>query len=159
MVMSFVVRTQGDPLALAPAVRTRIGTVDMTAPVGAIRSVESYLDAGQTALLQFVSAILGVVALVALVTAGTGVYALTAHGVSRGLATSMAVLRTAVAVGVGAAAGLVIWNKLGSVIAEFLTSLTVTPSDPVTVAGACGVVAIASLVACLAAVRHPRVVR
>jgi hypothetical protein len=71
----------------------------------------------------------------------------------------MAGLRTAVAVGVGAAAGLVIWHKLGSVIAEFLTSLTVTPSDPVTVAGTCGVVAIASLVACLAAVRRPRVVR
>ncbi len=82
MVMSFIVRTQGDPLALGPAVRARVGKVDVTAPVAAIRSVESYLDAGQTALLQFVSAILGMVALVALVIAVPGVYALTAHGVA-----------------------------------------------------------------------------
>jgi putative ABC transport system permease protein len=159
MVMSFIVRTEGDPLALGPAVRARIGTVDMTAPVAAIRSVESYLDAGQTALLQFVSAILGVVALVALVIAVSGVYALTAHGVSRHRRSTMVVLRVAMAVVIGATVGLVVWNKLGSVIAGFLTSLTVTPSDPVTLVGTGAVVATAAIVACLAAARRPKTAR
>jgi putative ABC transport system permease protein len=159
MVMSFLLRTQGDPLAIGPAVRTRVGTVDMTAPVTAIRTVESYLDAGQTALLQFVAAILGVFAIVALVIAVTGVYALTAHGVSRRRSLVLVVLRAIVAVIAGAAVGFVIWNKLGETIASFLTNLTVTPSDPVTLAWAFGLLAVASLLACLVAALRPRTVR
>jgi predicted permease len=159
MVMSFLLRTQGDPLAIGPAVRARVGTVDMTAPVTAIRTVESYLDAGQTALLQFVAAILGVFAIVALVIAVTGVYALTAHGVSRRRSRVLVVLRAIVAVVAGATVGFVIWSKLGETIASFLTNLTVTPSDPVTLAWACGLLGAASLVACLVPVFRARTVR
>ena len=52
-VMSFIVRTAGDPLALGDAVRAQVGKVDATTPVASIRTVESYLNAGQTALLQY----------------------------------------------------------------------------------------------------------
>jgi predicted permease len=159
MVMSFVVRTQGDPLALGPALRARVGTVDMAAPVAAIRTVESYLNAGQTGLLRFVAALIGVFAVVALVIAMCGVYGFTAYGVSLRRSTALVVLGAAVAVVVGAAAGLAVWNKLGSVIASFLTNLTVTPSDAVTLAGACGVLAIAALLACLVPALRARTAR
>ena len=59
--------TSGDPLALGDAVRAQVGKVDATTPVASIRTVESYLNAGQTALLQYGETLLGIVALVALV--------------------------------------------------------------------------------------------
>ena len=75
-VMSFIVRTSGDPLALGDAVRAQVGKIDPTTPVASIKTVESYLNAGQTVLLQFVEMLLGIFALVALVSCAAGVYAL-----------------------------------------------------------------------------------
>ena len=69
-VMSFIIRTSGgDPLALADEVRAQVGKVDATTPVASIRTVESYLNAGQTALLQYGETLLGIFALVATIRA------------------------------------------------------------------------------------------
>jgi hypothetical protein len=46
-VMSFIVRTTGDPLALSGARRAARRQVDVTTPVASIRTVESYLNAGR----------------------------------------------------------------------------------------------------------------
>ena len=81
-VMSFIVRTTGDspvrtagdPLALGGAVRELVGKVDVTTPVTSIRTVESYLNDGQVKLLQFAATLLGIFALVALVTGAAGIY-------------------------------------------------------------------------------------
>jgi hypothetical protein len=146
-VMSFIVRTTGDPLALAEAVQALVSKVDVTTPVTSIRTVESYLNAGQVRLLQFAATILGVFALVALVACGVGAYSLTSYGVTQ--RRTVQALQAVAAVVIGVAVGFIVWRRLGSVIESFLTNLTVTPSDlfPLVVIGG-GLLATA-LVACL----------
>ncbi len=145
-VMSFIVRTSGDPLALRDAVRTQVGKVDATTPVASIRTVESYLNAGQTALLQYGETLLGIFALVALVAGAVGVYALTAYGVAHRQSVLAVGLFVAAAVVIGAAAGWAGWMRLASVIASFLTNLTVTPSDPMPLVVTGGIVLVTALV-------------
>lgn len=146
MVMTFVARTTGDPLALGDEVRALVGAVDTTTPVTSIRTVESYLNAGQVLLLQFAAALLGVFALVGLVMAAAGIYALTSYGVAQQRARLTLVLRAAAVVVLGVVAGRDIWLRLGSVIEGFLTNITVTPSDPTTLAVAGTVLLIAAII-------------
>ena len=144
--MSFIVRTSGDPLALGDAVRAQVGKVDATTPVASIRTVESYLNAGQTALLQYGETLLGIFALVALVAGAVGVYALTAYGVAHRQSVLALGLFVVAAVVIGAAAGWAGWMRLASVIASFLTNLTVTPSDPMPLVVTGGVILVTALV-------------
>jgi len=129
-IMSFIVRTSGDPLALSDAVRAQVGKVDATTPVASIRTVESYLNAGQTALLQYGESLLGIFAIVALVAGAIGVYALTAYGVAHRQSVLAVGLFVMAAVAIGAAAGWAGWMRIASVIESFLTNLTVAPADP-----------------------------
>ncbi len=145
-VMSFIVRTSGDPLALGDAVRAQVGKVDATTPVASIRTVESYLNAGQTALLQYGETLLGIFALVALVAGAVGVYALTAYGVAHRQPVLALGLFVVAAVVIGAAAGWAGWMRLADVIASFLTNLTVTPSDPMPLVVTGGIILVTALV-------------
>jgi putative ABC transport system permease protein len=145
-VMSFIVRTSGDPLALGDAVRAQVGKVDATTPVASIRTVESYLNAGQTALLQYGETLLGIFALVALVAGSVSVYALTAYGVAHRQSALTLGLFVVAAVVIGAAAGWAGWMRLADVIASFLTNLTVTPSDPMPLAVTGGIILVTALV-------------
>jgi len=149
-VMSFIVRTPGDPLALGDAVRAQVGKVDATTPVASIRTVESYLNAGQTALLQYAETLLGIFALVALVATAVGVYAFTAHGIAHRQSIRVLGLFVVAAVAIGVAAGWAGWMRLASVIASFLTNLEVTPSDPMPLVVTGGGILIAALVVFLA---------
>jgi putative ABC transport system permease protein len=144
-VMSFIVRTPGDPLALGDAVRAQVGKVDATTPVASIRTVESYLNAGQTALLQYGETLLGIVAVVVLVASAVGVYALTAYGIAHRQSVLMRGLFVAAAVAIGMAAGCAGWVRLAGVIASFLTNLRVTPSDPVPLVVTGGVILMTAL--------------
>ncbi|MEO7190006.1 MAG: ABC transporter permease [Vicinamibacterales bacterium] len=155
-VMSFILRTSsGDPLALADAVRAQVGKVEPTTPVASIRTVASYLDAGQTVLFQYGETLLGIFALVALVAGAVSVYALTAYGAAHHQSIVAVGLFVVAAVVAGAAAGWTVWMRLASVIASFLTNLTVTPSDskPLIVTG--GVILLTALVVFLAGARRP----
>jgi len=145
-VMSFLVRTAGDPLALGDAVRAQVGKVDATTPVAAIRTVESYLNAGQMALLQYGEALLGIFALVALIASAAGVYALTAYGVAHRQPVLALGLFVVAAVVIGAAAGWAGWMRLADVIASFLTNLTITPSDPMPLVVTGGIIVVTALV-------------
>jgi putative ABC transport system permease protein len=145
-VMSFIVRTSGDPLALGDAVRAQIGKVDATTPVASIRTVESYLNAGQTALLQYGETLLGIVALVALVAGAVGVYALTAYGVAHRQSLLALGLFVVAAVVIGAAAGWAAWMRIASVIESFLTNLTVAPADPLPLVVTGGTILVTALV-------------
>jgi hypothetical protein len=148
-VMSFIVHTTGDPLAQGDAVRAQVGKVDVTTPVTSIRTVESYLNAGQTVLLQYAATLLGIFALVALVTGAVGTYGLTSFGVTQRRRVLTLVLRAVAAVVIGAAVGLFAWLRFGSVLASFLTNLKVTPSDPVPLVVTGGMLLATALVACL----------
>jgi len=154
-VMSFIVRTSGDPLALADAVRAQVGKVDATTPVASIRTVESYLNAGQTALLQYGETVLGIFALVALVAAAVSVYAVTAYGVAHRQSMLALGLFVVSAVVIGAGAGWTGWMRLASVIASFLTNLRVTPSDPTPLVVTGGVLLLTALGILFAAARRP----
>jgi predicted permease len=154
-VMSFIIRTTGDPRALGDAVRAQVGKVDATTPVASIRTVESYLNAGQTALLLYGETLLGIVAVVALVASAVGVYALTAYGVAH--RQSMLALGGFVvaAVVIGAVAGWTGWARLAGVIAPFLTNLRVTPSDPLPLVVTGGVILMTALLVFLVGARRP----
>jgi putative ABC transport system permease protein len=154
-VMSFIVRTSGDPLALGDAVRAQVGKVDATTPVASIRTVESYLNAGQTALLQYGEMLLGIFALVALVAGAVGVYALTAYGVAHRQSVLALGLFVVAAVGIGAAAGWAGWMRIASVIESFLTNLTVAPADPIPLVVTGGIILLTVLVVFLVGARRP----
>jgi putative ABC transport system permease protein len=154
-VMSFIVRSNGDPRALADAVRAQVAKVDATIPVASIRTVESYLNAGQTALLLYGEALLGMFALVALVAGAVGVYALTAYGIAHRQSMLAIGLLVVAAVVSGAAAGLIGWMRLASDIASFLTNLKVTPSDPGPLVVTVGVLLVTSLVILVLGTRRP----
>jgi hypothetical protein len=155
-VMTFILRTSGgDPMAIADAVRTQVSKVDATVPVAAIRTVQSYLDAGQTVLFQYGEMLLGIFALVVLVAAAVGVYAITAYGVAHRQSMAAAGLFIVVAVVAGAAIGWTAWMRLAGIIVGFLTNLSVTPTDtrPLVITG--GILLVAALVVFFAAARRP----
>jgi putative ABC transport system permease protein len=154
------VRTAGDPNALGDDVRALVGKVDRTTPVTSIRTVASYLNAGQVMLLQFAATLLGIFALVALVTAGTGIYGLTSYGVTKRRAALTLAVRLVAAVVIGAVLGLYAWRRLGTLIEPFLTNLTVTPSDPRLLVAVGGVLSATALAAGIVpALRAKRVTR
>jgi predicted permease len=146
-VMSFIVRTTGDPRAFGDAVRPLVAQVDATTPVTSIRTVESYLNAGQTMLLQFAAMLLGMVAVVALVAGATGIYGVASYGVTERRTVLTLALRSLAAVAIGGIVGLGAWRRIGSVIEPFLTNLTVTPFDPLLLAVAGGVLLATALIA------------
>ncbi|MEO6239427.1 MAG: ABC transporter permease [Vicinamibacterales bacterium] len=154
-VMSFIVRTPGDPLALGDAIRAQVGKVDATTPVASIRTVESYLNAGQTALLQYGEALLGIFAVVALIASAVGVYAVTAYGIAHRQSVITLGIFVVAAVAIGTAAGWAGWARLASVIAAFLTNLRVTPSDPMPLVVTGGFILMTALVVFLAGARRP----
>lgn len=154
-IMSFIVRTLGNPLALGDAVRAQVGKVDATTPVASIRTVESYLNAGQTALLQYGEALLGIFALVALVAGAVAVYALTAYGVAHRQSVLALGLFVAAALAIGGAAGWAGWMRIAGVIAPFLTNLTVAPADPTPLVVISGIILGVALVVFLIGARRP----
>ena len=154
-VMSFILRTSGDPLALADAVRAQVGKVDATTPVAAVRTVESYLDAGQTDLFKYGETLLGIFALVALVAGAVAVYAVTAYGVAHRQPMVVIGLFVVAAVAVGAAAGWTGWMRLAGIITSFLTNLSITPSDPWPLAVTGAILLVIALVVLVAGARRP----
>ena len=154
-VMSFIMKTSGDPLALRDAVRAQVGKVDVTTPVAAIRTVESYLNAGQTALLQYGETLIGIFAAVVLVAGAIAAYALTTYGVAHRQSVAAIGVFVVAAAAIGAAAGWVGWMRLAGVIGPFLTNLTIAPADtkPLVVTGA--IVLGTALVVFLVGARRP----
>jgi hypothetical protein len=154
-IMSFIVRTSGDPLALRDAIRAQVGKVDATTPVASIRTVESYLNAGQTALLQYGEALLGIFALVALVAGAVAVYALTAYGVAHRQSTLAVGVFVVAAVVIGAAVGWIGWMRIARVIESFLTNLKVAPADPMPLVVTGGILVAIALIVFLVGTRRP----
>jgi len=142
--LTLVVRTTGDPAALAPAIKAAALSVDRSVPIAEMRTFDEVLS-GSMAAPRVYTILLGTFALLALSLAGVGLYGVVAYsasqrthemGIRQALGAGRAdilrlVLRQGVALSVaGLAVGL-----LGAIaLTRLLTSLepSVQPGDPVT---------------------------
>jgi putative ABC transport system permease protein len=161
MRMSYVLRTIGDPQALATSVRAAVTRVDAVVPVTQVRTVDSYLRA-QLQGERFFATLFGIFAAVALGIGVIGIYGVTAHtvsdryrefGIRRALGAgtrnvlglvvrrSLVILLLGVAFGVGASL----------VLTRFLENFLwgVRRSDPVIFIAIAAILVVTGLVACL----------
>jgi putative ABC transport system permease protein len=154
-----VLRTGGDPEALATAARNAVAAVDPDVPVYRVRTL-TQLRAASAARERFLMLVLGVFAGAALLLAAVGIYGVVAHAVAqrtRELGIRMAlgaraadilwlVLRQGVFLGgTGAALGLVGALAASRVLEQLLYQ--VTPSDPATLALGAGGLLVVTLAA------------
>jgi predicted permease len=79
---TLVVRTEGDPMALAAPVRGAVWSVDRDQPVWKIRTQESLLSSS-TGFQRFIARLLAVYSALALVLAAVGIYGLMAYSVAQ----------------------------------------------------------------------------
>ena len=145
--MGLAVQTEGDPAALASAVRREILKLDPEQPISSVRTMEKVLS--DSLMLRRVSMLmLAVFAALALTLAAVGIYGLTAYSVSRrtheiGLRVALGasraeILRLIVVRGlvtslIGAAIGLAVALQLTRALSGMLYG--VTPTDPLVFAG------------------------
>jgi predicted permease len=158
--VSVALRTAGDPLRLASAVRARMQTVDRDVPVYGLMTMQQRLDA-TTAPRRTNLLLLGVFSLVALALAAGGIYSvmscLTAQRTREiGLRMALGARTTdvltlllrrglslvAVGVAVGLAGALLVTRFLASLLYE------VKPYDPVTLLAVAGLLAAVAATAC-----------
>ena len=167
---SLLVKTQGDPLSLAPYLRTEVAALDPTLPVDGVTSLE--LELGDSLRQhRFTLLLLGSFASTALLLASLGVYGLLSFLVSRrraeiGLRLALGADRQDVLISTLGQAlrlvapGLAIGLVLALGLSRFLAGLLygVSPLDPATYAGVVFVLLLSALLASfLPALRATRV--
>lgn len=146
-----IARTRGEPLALIPAARAALASLDPDIPLHGV-STDSQWEAGATADTRVLGGLLGAFAALALLLACTGVWAVVSYAVARrtpelGLRIALGaeprqVVRLVVRGGLVLAVSGVAAGALGAWGASrVLTSLLydVAPTDPVTFVAAAGV--------------------
>jgi putative ABC transport system permease protein len=156
--LEMVVRTTGDPLALAAAVRREVAALDPNVPVEQVRTMEEIVSQS-VSQPRFYMLLLGTFAAVALVLAAVGIFGVMSYAVvqrTREIGIRMAlgadparVLREVVAGGVGlAGVGVAVGTVLALAVTRVLSSLLfgITATDPATYLGAMAVLGGAALV-------------
>lgn len=165
---AFAVRAAGDPAALMPAVQAAIRDIDPTLPVLDLRTQQQQVERLNVAerLFAWLSTFFGMTAVALAV---TGLHGLLAQAVQRrrgefglrlavgatpahvgGMIVREAVVLAAIGVSLGLGAAAI----LGRLVAAMLFGITAT--DPVTYAGAAGVVMVMAAAASLIAARRAR---
>jgi putative ABC transport system permease protein len=158
--INFVVRTTGNPLAIAPTIRALVAGVDKAQWISDTRTVEAALT-DSIAPRRFTVFLLGVFAATALLLALIGIYGVIAYSVAQrtqeiGVRMALGAERRAVVLMVVrqgmsiAIAGLVLGVAAALALTRVMTGLLyeVTPTDPSTFAAVIGVLAATALAAC-----------
>jgi putative ABC transport system permease protein len=168
--LTLVLRTNGDPAALATAVKKTVWSFDRNLPVSDVLTMDGVV-ADANAEPRFEMLLLGVFAAIALLLAAVGIYGVMSYAVSRrtheiGIRISLGasradVLRMVVRQGmmqalVGTAAGIVGALLLARLMAGMLYG--VRPTDPITFGGVAAVLGLAALAAtCVPARKATRI--
>jgi len=168
--MYFVVRTDGDPAALAPSVRAAIGEIAPDRPVTDLRPLSDVLD-DTLGPRRFNTSLLLCFAAVALALAAAGVYGVMAYSVAQrtseigirmamgahaGHVVRMVVAQGMAVVGGGIAVGVVVAILATRLLASLLFG--VSPFDLLSLGGAALFLALVALIACaIPALRATRV--
>ena len=156
----WVIRTSGDPTAIAPAVRRTIWSLDSSLPISRIQTMEHVHDT-YLGPQRFELSLVGLFGALGLILAAVGLYGVTAYSVSRrtheiGIRVALGAQRRDVmhlVVGSGAKLAL-IGVAAGAVAALALTQLIagllfeVKPADPLTFAAVAGLLCGVALLAC-----------
>ena len=164
--LTFLVRSEGDPMRLLPALRRAVAEIDPNRPVGDPRTLESHL-AEELQYPRYYSLLLGLFAFVATVLAAVGIYGIMSYAVvqrTREIGIRMAlgadqwrvlglILRQAVWM---IAAGLAIGLGGALALTRFISSeLWEVPSaDPATLFGVSLLLVAVALLACLVPTRR-----
>ena len=145
--MWLVVRTSGDPAAIAPSVRNVIRRVEPLAAIARVQTMEDVVS-DSVAARRFATALIAGFAVVALLLAGIGIYGVIAYSVSQrefeiGLRLALGATPTVVArqflgeglrtAMIGGAVGLVVALGTTRLLRAMFVEVSVT--DPVTLAG------------------------
>ena len=168
--LSLHVRTDGEPAALARAIRATVRELDPDLPLTDVRTLEDHLGL-MLMPLHAAATLLGAFGALALALAVVGIYSVMAYTVSQ--RTREVGIRMALGARVGdvltlvlrqglvlIALGLLGGGAAAAVVSRFAASLfhDVNPTDPVTFAGALGLLGVAGLLAAfIPAVRAARI--
>jgi putative ABC transport system permease protein len=164
--MTFVARTRTEPDTLAASMKDAIRSVD---PLQAIYRAATAQELVSKSLVErrFMLALLGAFALVAAVLAAIGIYGVIsvattqrtrefglrmALGADRSEILGMVVREGATMAVIGLALGLAAAIAFGRIMERFLYGIT--PADPLTLAGAVGVLSSVALIACIMPARR-----
>jgi len=158
--MGFVVRTSGDPLALAAAVRSAVREVDSGLPIYGLQTLSDVVS-DSLVRPRFLSMLLMGFSIIAMVLAAVGIYGVMAYSVSQrtqeiGVRMALGAQRShilkmilgqgALLTAIGIAIGLVLAFLLTRLMAKLLFQVSVT--DPMTFAGVVALLSVVALLAC-----------
>jgi putative ABC transport system permease protein len=154
-----VVRTSSDPLVLSHTIQQQLEAVDPSIGIGHIRTMKQ-VRSGAVAMRQFNMTLLSVFAGLALLLAIIGIYGVVAYSVSQrtheiGVRMALGAKRTdvlqlvlnqgMVLAGLGIATGIAGSLALSRLLESYLYGIK--PTDPLTLTGACAILAIAAVLA------------
>lgn len=168
--MSLVVRTAGDPLVQAGAIRAIARSIDSSQPITGIQTMEQNISQSVSEP-RFRTILLGIFAAIALALAGVGIFGVMAYsvvqrtrelgvrislGASRGLIFQLVLRRGLLLTGLGLAVGL----AATFVLTRYLSSLlfNVPSYDPLTLACVTAGLLVVSLIACYLPARRATLV-
>lgn len=163
---SFVIRTTGDPAAMASEVRKAIWSVDSQVAIPNIRTMETVVD-GSVAARRFQMHLLLAFALCSLLLAALGIYGVVAYttaqrtqeigirmalGANRADVYRLILLQGIMPVLAGAVLGVALASLGGRILASLL--FEVKPNNPLIAAVACAILIAVGILACLLPARR-----